>query len=56
MQCTRSKVSHAIGSNAVLSMLLQGTSQTMEDALELGRAVALHGLSPEALAAYEAAR
>ncbi len=34
----------------------QGTSQTMEDALELGRAVALHGLTPQALSAYEAAR
>jgi 2-polyprenyl-6-methoxyphenol hydroxylase-like FAD-dependent oxidoreductase len=28
----------------------------MEDALELGRAVALHGLTPQALSAYEAAR
>ncbi|KAK9901587.1 hypothetical protein WJX75_003519 [Coccomyxa subellipsoidea] len=34
----------------------QGTSQTMEDALELGRAIALHGPTPEALRAYETVR
>ena len=34
----------------------QGTSQTMEDVLELGRAVALHGPTPDALRAYEAVR
>ncbi|CAL8467996.1 g7534 [Coccomyxa elongata] len=34
----------------------QGTSQTMEDALELGRALALHGPTPEALRAYETVR
>jgi hypothetical protein len=28
----------------------------MEDALELGRAIALHGPTPQALRAYEAAR
>ena len=28
----------------------------MEDALELGRAIALHGPTPEALRAYEAVR
>ncbi|KAL4459092.1 hypothetical protein ABPG75_013957 [Micractinium tetrahymenae] len=36
--------------------LAQGTSQAFEDALELGRAVGEHGPTPEALAAYEAAR
>ena len=34
----------------------QGTSQTMEDALELGRQIALHGPTEEALRAYEAIR
>ncbi|EIE20795.1 FAD/NAD(P)-binding domain-containing protein [Coccomyxa subellipsoidea C-169] len=34
----------------------QGTSQTMEDALELGRTIALHGPTPEALRAYESVR
>lgn len=37
-------------------VLRQGTSQTMEDALELGRALALHGPTPEALRAYETVR
>ena len=35
---------------------VQGTSQTMEDTLELGRQVALHGATEEALRAYEAVR
>ncbi|KAK9808815.1 hypothetical protein WJX72_004188 [[Myrmecia] bisecta] len=34
----------------------QGTSQTMEDALELGRAFAEHGCTPEALRSYESVR
>ncbi|KAK9845839.1 hypothetical protein WJX81_003900 [Elliptochloris bilobata] len=34
----------------------QGTSQTMEDALELGRHVALHGPTEAALRAYESVR
>lgn len=35
---------------------MQGTSLTMEDALELGRAVATHGPTPAALRAFEAVR
>ncbi len=40
----------------VRGVLWQGTSQTMEDALELGRALALHGPTPKALRAYETVR
>ena len=40
----------------MFSCTAQGTSQTMEDALELGRQVALHGPTEEALRAYEAIR
>ena len=40
----------------LLQIRLQGTSQTMEDSLELGRAIAMHGPTPEALRAYESVR
>ena len=38
------------------SACFQGTSLTMEDALELGRAMALLGATPAALRKFEAVR